>query len=68
LNLAGNRIRELTEPGAFLYLSQLVLLDLSDNRIRRVAKTALERLEALESLFLAVNHLFVFIKKILKPG
>lgn len=54
LNLAGNAIQEVTDPGAFLYVSSLTYLDLSFNQIKRLTRVALERLESLESLFLQV--------------
>ncbi|KAH7718050.1 leucine Rich Repeat family protein, partial [Aphelenchoides avenae] len=60
LNLAGNRIEEVADPGAFLYLSSLAYLDLSYNKIQRLSKASLERLEGLESLFLQNNALTEF--------
>lgn len=58
LNLAGNLIQEVSDPGAFLYLNSLTLLDLSFNRIKRLTRVALERLENLETLFLQVRCSF----------
>lgn len=54
LNLAGNHIEKIEDPGAFLYMSSLVYLDLSYNRIVKISENAFERLEGLESLFLQV--------------
>lgn len=55
LNLAGNLIENITDPGAFLYMSSLAYLDLSHNRISFLNDNAFERLENLESLFLQVS-------------
>lgn len=58
LNLAGNLIENITDPGAFLYMSSLAYLDLSYNRISHLTDTAFERLEGLQSLFLQVSSKF----------
>lgn len=55
LNLAGNLISEITNPGTFLYVNSLTSLDLSFNKIKRLTHSALERLENLISLFLQVK-------------
>ncbi|OZC06751.1 hypothetical protein X798_06255 [Onchocerca flexuosa] len=60
LNLAGNLIENITDPGAFLYMSSLAYLDLSHNRIRYINDNAFERLEDLESLSLQSNQLSQF--------
>uniref|UniRef100_A0A915PH04 Chaoptin n=1 Tax=Setaria digitata TaxID=48799 RepID=A0A915PH04_9BILA len=60
LNLAGNMIENITDPGAFLYMSSLAYLDLSHNRISYLNDNAFERLESLESLFLQSNQLDQF--------
>ncbi|VDN01367.1 unnamed protein product [Thelazia callipaeda] len=57
LNLAGNMIVNISDPGAFLYMSSLAYLDLSYNRISYLSDHAFERLEGLESLFLQNNEL-----------
>lgn len=58
LNLAGNLIDNITDPGAFLYMSSLAYLDLSHNRINYLSDAVFERLEKLESLFLQVTDNF----------
>lgn len=55
LNLAGNLIENITDSGAFLYMSSLVYLDLSHNLINYLNDNAFERLEGVESLFLQVK-------------
>ncbi|VBB28104.1 unnamed protein product [Acanthocheilonema viteae] len=60
LNLAGNLIENITDPGAFLYMSSLAYLDLSHNRISYLNDNAFERLEGLESLLLQSNRLSHF--------
>lgn len=60
LNLAGNQIRSLSEPGAFLYMSALAYLDLSHNLISKIADDAFHLLPGLESLFLHNNKIEVF--------
>uniref|UniRef100_A0A915B1N2 Chaoptin n=2 Tax=Parascaris univalens TaxID=6257 RepID=A0A915B1N2_PARUN len=62
LNLAGNLIEQITDPGSFLYMSSLAYLDLSYNRLNNISDNAFERLEGLESLFLQNNALTVFPK------
>lgn len=57
LNLAGNQIQSLKNPGTFLYMSSLAYLDLSFNQIREMSKSVFERLEGLESLFLQVEKI-----------
>lgn len=56
LNLAGNLIENITDPGVFLYMSSLAYLDLSHNRINYLNDNVFERLEGLESLFLQVTN------------
>uniref|UniRef100_A0A0R3QR91 Chaoptin n=1 Tax=Brugia timori TaxID=42155 RepID=A0A0R3QR91_9BILA len=60
LNLAGNLIENITDSGAFLYMSSLVYLDLSHNLINYLNDNAFERLEGVESLFLQGNQLNQF--------
>ncbi|VDM07257.1 unnamed protein product [Wuchereria bancrofti] len=60
LNLAGNLIENITDSGAFLYMSSLAYLDLSHNRINYLNDNAFERLEGVESLFLQSNQLSQF--------
>ncbi|MCP9260122.1 Leucine Rich Repeat family protein [Dirofilaria immitis] len=60
LNLAGNLIENITDSGAFLYMSSLAYLDLSHNRISYLDDNVFERLEDLESLFLQSNRLGQF--------
>uniref|UniRef100_A0A914HXV5 Chaoptin n=1 Tax=Globodera rostochiensis TaxID=31243 RepID=A0A914HXV5_GLORO len=67
LSLAGNRIRELTNPGAFIYLSNLIRLDLSHNRIARLTKDVFERLDSLEWLSLDYNKMLEFPRNTLSP-
>jgi Leucine-rich repeat (LRR) protein len=57
LNLAGNQIQSIVDPGAFLYMGSLAYLDLSFNRIRQMTRSAFERLDGLESLFLQVKSI-----------
>ncbi|VDP12477.1 unnamed protein product [Soboliphyme baturini] len=57
LNLAGNKIQSLSEPGAFLYMSGLVYLDLSYNCINYVAPDFFNLLPGLESLSLQNNRI-----------
>lgn len=66
LNLAGNQIRSLSEPGAFLYMSALAYLDLSHNQITTIADDAFHLLPGLESLFLHNNKIEVFPSVALK--
>uniref|UniRef100_A0A0M3IJQ0 Chaoptin n=1 Tax=Ascaris lumbricoides TaxID=6252 RepID=A0A0M3IJQ0_ASCLU len=56
LNLAGNLIEQITDPGSFLYMSSLAYLDLSYNRLSNITDNAFERLEGLESLFLQAKQ------------
>ncbi|KAL3125683.1 hypothetical protein niasHT_009770 [Heterodera trifolii] len=67
LSLAGNQIRELTNSGAFIYLSNLVHLDLSHNRIGRLTKDVFERLDSLEWLSLDFNKMLEFPRNTLSP-
>lgn len=60
LSLAGNLIENITDPGAFLYMSSLAHLDLSHNRISYLNNNTFERLEGLESLFLQVSRISTF--------
>ncbi|KAI1731045.1 leucine rich repeat domain-containing protein [Ditylenchus destructor] len=55
LNLAGNQILEVVDPGSFLYMSQLTYLDLSFNRIKRL--TSFQWLAHLERVSLSRNRI-----------
>ncbi|CAI4226387.1 unnamed protein product [Auanema sp. JU1783] len=57
LNLAGNNIRNISDPGVFLYMSTLAYLDLSYNSIEHLGPKAFEKLPGLEKLFLQNNKL-----------
>uniref|UniRef100_A0A914RKA5 Leucine Rich repeat-containing domain protein n=1 Tax=Parascaris equorum TaxID=6256 RepID=A0A914RKA5_PAREQ len=50
LNLAGNLIEQITDPGSFLYMSSLAYLDLSYNRLNNISDNAFERLEAFNDM------------------
>ncbi|CAD6199920.1 unnamed protein product [Caenorhabditis auriculariae] len=57
LNLAGNKIRNITDPNVFGQISSLTYLDLSFNKIELLASRVFEKLKGLESLFLQNNRL-----------
>ncbi|VDM45294.1 unnamed protein product [Toxocara canis] len=61
LNLAGNLIEKIADPGSFLYMSSLAYLDLSYNRLSNISSNAFERLEGLESLFLQAKQRVDFV-------
>uniref|UniRef100_A0A914VXV3 Chaoptin n=1 Tax=Plectus sambesii TaxID=2011161 RepID=A0A914VXV3_9BILA len=65
LNLAGNQIDVIADPGAFLYMSALAYLDLSHNLINSLSPKAFARLAGLESLFLQNNKLSAFPREAL---
>jgi Leucine-rich repeat (LRR) protein len=54
LNLAGNKIEEITDPGSFLYFSSLLVLNLEFNQLRKITPDAFNRLSSLKSLNLEV--------------
>ncbi len=54
LNLGGNRIEEIVDPGSFLYFTSLIVLNLGFNKITRLSAEAFNRLSTLESLNLEV--------------
>lgn len=57
LNLAGNHIRNISDPGIFLYMTTLAYLDLSYNFIENIGPKAFEKLPELEKLFLQVCYI-----------
>lgn len=63
LNLAGNQIETVADPGAFLYMSALAYLDLSHNLISLLSQKAFARLAGLESLFLQVINSCMELRK-----
>jgi Leucine-rich repeat (LRR) protein len=56
LNLAGNRIEEISDSNSFLYVNSLMVLNLSFNRLKRITSDAFNRLSSLKSLNMEVTH------------
>ncbi|KAI6184601.1 Leucine Rich Repeat family protein [Aphelenchoides bicaudatus] len=65
LNLAGNKIEEISDPGSFLYFTSLIVLNLSFNRLHKITPEAFNRLSSLKSLNLEHNNLESFPKSTL---
>ncbi|CAB3405041.1 unnamed protein product [Caenorhabditis bovis] len=57
LNLAGNRIANLSDVHLFEHMPHLTYVDISFNRIRFFSPSVFEKLKSLESLFLQNNQL-----------
>ncbi|KAF1766321.1 hypothetical protein GCK72_006278 [Caenorhabditis remanei] len=60
LNLAGNRINNMSDVHIFEHMPSLTYVDVSFNRIRFISPRVFELLKNLESLFLQNNHLTHF--------
>ncbi|KRZ69045.1 Chaoptin, partial [Trichinella papuae] len=67
LNLAGNQIRCLADPGVFIYMPMLVYVDLSHNNIKHISNNFFLHLPTLESLSLEKNLLDSFPALALRP-
>ncbi|KRY23117.1 Chaoptin [Trichinella patagoniensis] len=67
LNLAGNQIRRLADPGVFIYMPMLVYVDLSHNNIEHISSNFFHHLPTLESLSLEKNLLDSFPALALRP-
>ncbi|KIH48682.1 leucine Rich repeat-containing domain protein, partial [Ancylostoma duodenale] len=57
LNLAGNQLKVLEDPGVFLYMTSLAYLDLSYNQLDEIEPKTFEKLPGLERLYLQNNKL-----------
>ncbi|VDO68330.1 unnamed protein product [Heligmosomoides polygyrus] len=57
LNLAGNHLRNISDPGVFLYMTSLAYLDLSYNQLSHIEPRTFEKLPGLERLYLQNNKL-----------
>ncbi|VDL77506.1 unnamed protein product [Nippostrongylus brasiliensis] len=60
LNLAGNQLKSIEEPGVFLYMTSLAYLDLSYNQLEHIESSTFEKLPGLERLYLQNNKLRQF--------
>ncbi|ETN75414.1 leucine Rich repeat-containing domain protein [Necator americanus] len=57
LNLAGNQLKVIEDPGVFLYMTSLAYLDLSYNQLDEIEPKTFEKLPGLERLYLQNNKL-----------
>uniref|UniRef100_A0A8R1DVD3 Chaoptin n=1 Tax=Caenorhabditis japonica TaxID=281687 RepID=A0A8R1DVD3_CAEJA len=60
LNLAGNRINNMSDSQIFEHMPHLTYVDVSFNRIKHISPRVFENLKNLESLFLQNNQLAHF--------
>ncbi|PIC46380.1 hypothetical protein B9Z55_006090 [Caenorhabditis nigoni] len=60
LNLAGNRINNMSDVHIFEHMPYLTYVDVSFNRIRFISPRVFEKLKSLESLFLQNNQMTHF--------